>query len=78
MRLCEEHRLGGVGGVEPLDCIGCVLELADALAKSVRAEMFMQHPSLDSDRQRDVRDKLWAYLDARGHSPPTPTTLHWC
>jgi hypothetical protein len=28
MRLCEEHRLGGVKGCGPDQCVGCVIETA--------------------------------------------------
>ena len=49
MRLCEDHRLGGVKGVTDTDCIGCVVErLLARIAKLEGECKTMRRRALDA------------------------------
>jgi hypothetical protein len=59
MRLCEEHRLGGILGVSADECVGCAYE---ALRESLEA-MDGRRSSMVSARDLTIRD-LRAELEA--------------
>jgi hypothetical protein len=63
MRLCEEHRLGGIHGVSAEGCVGCAY---DALRESLEA-MDESRSSMVSARDLTIRD-LRATLQQVAHA----------
>jgi hypothetical protein len=62
MRLCEEHRLGGISGVEDDKCVGCAIDASRQLLRACQA-----------DTWEDVDDE-WSESIKRAH--PTRSGSH--